>query len=330
MGLTAREKEDVIPGIVDTRIKAIIEDTIANAFQHGGEVGVLAAIVPSIVSAVREAVVDSIQAELAKHYEGAHRQREELEDLKTKYTNLKSEFNTLQTKVNNLGQYSRRNCAIISGIPELKHLAALMRTKTTASGRAALKKNGIFEARSLVKMKLFNQAWSYDGNIFVKTPQDERRVLYTSIDLDAYRVPEPPGQSVEEHNTFIEHLQQSADIIMTSRPTDKTAVFIVGDLNSASDNASVEIERFVADTTFLQLISEPTCITDRSSSTSVGAVSNVFSAAATFYPAWPTKPNPMIFSQDQHSYSSGKDRTKKYQRSVRSCGAVGSAFGSHT
>ncbi|XP_019646052.1 PREDICTED: uncharacterized protein LOC109486636 [Branchiostoma belcheri] len=253
MGLTAREKEDVIPGIVDTRIKAIIEDSIVNAFQHGG---VLAAIVPSIVSAVREAVVDSIQAELAKHYEEAHQQREELEDLKMKYTNLKSEFNTLQTKVNNLEQYSRRNCVIISGIPETpgerstdnpvlsvandtlkcdppfnindidrshrlgkprgdgkprpiivkfcsyRSKAALMRAKT--SGRAALKENGIFvnenltkanmdllkDARSLVKMKLLNQAWSYDGKIFVKTPQDERRVLYTAIDLDAYRVPE--------------------------------------------------------------------------------------------------------------------------------------------
>ncbi|KAI8486039.1 hypothetical protein Bbelb_361390 [Branchiostoma belcheri] len=150
----------------------------------------------------------------------------------------KSEFNTLQTKVNNLEQYSRRNCAIISGIPETpgerstdnpvlsvandtlkcdpplnindidrshrlgkprgdgkprpiivkfcsyRSKAALMRAKT--SGRAALKENGIFvnenltkanmdllkDARSLVKMKLLNQAWSYDGKIFVKTPQD--------------------------------------------------------------------------------------------------------------------------------------------------------------
>ncbi|KAI8486088.1 hypothetical protein Bbelb_361880 [Branchiostoma belcheri] len=161
------------------------------------------------------------------------------------------------TKVNNLEQYSRRNCAIISGIPETpgerstdspvlsiandtlkcdpplnindidrshrlgkpigdqrlrpiivkfcsyRSKAALLRAKTTASGRATLKENGIDvnenltkanmdllkDARFLVKMKLLNQAWSYDGKIFVKTPQNERRVLYTSIDLDAYRVP---------------------------------------------------------------------------------------------------------------------------------------------
>ncbi|CAH1253640.1 Hypp1210 [Branchiostoma lanceolatum] len=253
MGLTSREKEEVIPGIIDTRIKATIEDTIVNAFQQGG---VLAAIVPTIVSAVREAVVASIQAELAKYHEELHQQREEFKDLTTQYNNLKDEHSTLQAKVNNLEQYSRRNCVIISGIPEspgerstdnavlsvandklrcdpqltindidrshrlgkprgdgkprpiiakfcsYRSKATIMRAKATTSGRAVLRESGIFvndnltkanmsllkDARSLVKLNLLNQAWSYDGKIFIKTLKDERRLLFASVDLDIYRV----------------------------------------------------------------------------------------------------------------------------------------------
>ncbi|CAH1272871.1 Hypp4982 [Branchiostoma lanceolatum] len=53
-----------------------------------------------------------------KYHEELHQQREEFKDLTTQYNNLKDEHNTLQAKVDNLEQYSRRNCVIISGIPE--------------------------------------------------------------------------------------------------------------------------------------------------------------------------------------------------------------------
>ncbi|KAI8487882.1 hypothetical protein Bbelb_343300 [Branchiostoma belcheri] len=254
MGLTAKERDEVIPGIIDNRIRATIESAITTAFQQGE---VLSAIIPTITSAVKDAVTVAVQAELSKLNDQLNLQQKQLQDLTTQVADLQGAYTTLQGKFNDLEQYSRRNCVIVSGIPEspgergtdeavlqvtnkincdpplsthdidrshrlgkkredgkprpvivkfcsYRSKAIVMKAKSTADSRAILRKEGIFisenltmqnrkllyEARLLVKEKRINQAWTYDGKIFIKTIHDERRSIAKPSDLDAFRNPD--------------------------------------------------------------------------------------------------------------------------------------------
>ncbi|XP_035662423.1 uncharacterized protein LOC118406476 [Branchiostoma floridae] len=108
MGLTVKEKEEVIPNLIDARIKATIEAALVTALKQSD---VLATIVPTIVSAVKESVRSSIQDELKKL-------QDQLVQQERKCTSLQEAYNNLEAKYNDLEQYSRRNCIVISGIPE--------------------------------------------------------------------------------------------------------------------------------------------------------------------------------------------------------------------
>ncbi|XP_019639782.1 PREDICTED: uncharacterized protein LOC109481645 [Branchiostoma belcheri] len=252
MGLTNKEKEEIIPNIIDTRIKATIESAIVSVFQQGD---VLAAIIPSIVTAVRDAVSSSVKEELAECHKELGRQGEELSNLTEKFTSLQRAHDALQAKVNDLEQYSRRNCVTITGIPEppgekstddavltvvnntlgcdppislqdidrchrlgkprsdgkprpvivklcsYRCKASLMRAKSKPTSKANLSKDNIYindnlttgnlqlfkEARLLVKDKRLSQAWTYDGKIFVRSLNGERKMLRVSSDLDPFK-----------------------------------------------------------------------------------------------------------------------------------------------
>ncbi|KAI8493030.1 hypothetical protein Bbelb_290340 [Branchiostoma belcheri] len=250
MGLTAKEKEEVIPNLIEARIKATIESALVSALKQSD---VLAAIVPTIVSAVRESVRASIQDELEKFQEQLLQRERDLKALNTKFTSLQDAYNNLQVKYNDLEQYSRRNCILVSGIPEppveggtdnvgmelatnklkcdppittqdidrshrlgkprndgkprpiivkfvsYRQKSVVMRAK--ANARAVLTNENLYindnltkgnmhllkDARELVKGKHLNQAWSYDGKIFVKTLNGERQMISKQAELDISR-----------------------------------------------------------------------------------------------------------------------------------------------